>query len=40
LPSSSSSFIQVLGSGTPMVPLYSVLVAGLQLAVGEVSLRP
>ena len=32
--------MKVLGSGTPMVPLYSVLVVGLQLAEGLVSLRP
>jgi hypothetical protein len=40
LPSSSTHFIQVEGSGTPMVPVNSVLVVGLQLAEGEVSDRP
>ena len=39
-PSSSRIFIQVLGIGTPMVPVNSVLVVGLQLAEGLVSDRP
>src|SRR6218665_1380544 len=34
LPSSSISFIQVLGIGTPMVPLNSVAVTGLQQTEG------
>jgi hypothetical protein len=33
-------YIQVPGNGTPMVPVYSVLVVGLQLADGDVSDRP
>jgi hypothetical protein len=33
-------FIHVDGSGTPMLPLYSVLVTGLQLTEGEVSDSP
>ncbi|MNV90916.1 hypothetical protein D3C71_1853460 [compost metagenome] len=39
-PSSSSNFRRVLGSGTPMVPVYSVAVMGLQLTVGLVSDNP
>ena len=40
LPLSSTSFIMVLGTGTPMEPVNSVLVTGLQLATGLVSDRP
>ena len=39
-PSSSSSFRKVLGSGTPMLPVNSREVTGLQLTVGLVSDRP
>ena len=40
LPLSSISFMSVLGTGTPIVPVYSLEVTGLHEAIGLVSDRP
>lgn len=40
LPASSRIVTSVDGSGSPIVPLYSVAVTGLQVATGDVSDSP
>jgi len=40
LPSSSRIDTSVLGIGTPMLPVQSLMFSALQVAIGEVPVRP